>query len=73
MVKCPYYNILLKECKGMHKMMQLISNFLNKKNMLPLMQLHVHYVNFMKKNHMKISKFWKFEAKGYKGSDSFIK
>jgi hypothetical protein len=24
MVKCPYYNFLLKECKGMHKMMQLI-------------------------------------------------
>jgi hypothetical protein len=38
MVKCPHYNILLKECKGMHKMMQLISKILNKKNMLPFMQ-----------------------------------
>ncbi len=53
MVKCPYYNFLLKEWKGVHKMMQLISNFLYKKNMLPFMQLHVHYVNLMKKKHMK--------------------
>ncbi len=45
---CPYYSFLLKECKGMNKMMQLISNFLHKKNMFPFMQLHVHYVNFMK-------------------------
>jgi hypothetical protein len=43
MVKCSYYDFLLKECKGMHKMMQLNSN------MLPFMQLHVHYVNLMKK------------------------
>jgi hypothetical protein len=57
----------------MHKMMRLISNFLYKKIMFPFIQLYVHYVNFMKKNHMKISKFWKFEAKGYKGNDSFIK
>ncbi len=57
-IKCPYYNFLLKECKGVHKMMQLISNVLCKKNMLPFMQIHVHYVNLMeKKNHMKISKF----------------
>jgi hypothetical protein len=57
MVKCPYYNFLLKEFKGMHKMMQLISKFLYNKNMFPFMQLHVHYVNVMKKNHIKISKF----------------
>jgi len=37
-------------------MMQLMSNFLYKKNMLPFMQLHVHYVNLMKK---KIT--WKFQ------------
>jgi hypothetical protein len=42
--------------KGMHKMMKLISNFLYKKKMLPFMQLHVHYVNLMKK---KIT--WKFQ------------
>jgi hypothetical protein len=40
---------LLKECKGMHIMMQLISNFLYKKNMFPFMQLNVCYVNLMKK------------------------
>jgi hypothetical protein len=50
MVKCPYYNFLLKECKGMLKMMQLVSMFLHKKNMFPFMQLHVHYVNLMKEN-----------------------
>jgi hypothetical protein len=32
----------------MHKIMQLILNFLYKKNMFPFMQLHVYYVNFMK-------------------------
>jgi hypothetical protein len=48
MVKCPYYNFLLKECKGMCKMMQLISKKLYKKNVFPCMQLHVHYVNLMK-------------------------
>jgi hypothetical protein len=56
MVKCPFYNFLLKECKGMHKMMQLISKVLYKKNMFPFMQLHVHYVNLMKE---KIT--WKFQ------------
>jgi hypothetical protein len=48
-IKCSYYSFSLKECKGMYKMMQLISNFLRKKKMLPFMQLHVHYVNLMKK------------------------
>jgi hypothetical protein len=48
-IKCPYYKFLLKECKGMHIMMQLISNLLYKKKMLPFMQLNVHYVNLMKK------------------------
>jgi hypothetical protein len=37
--------------------MQLISNFLHKKNMFPFMQLHVHYVNLIKK---KIT--WKFQS-----------
>jgi DNA modification methylase len=41
----------------MHKMMQLISNVWCKKNMLPFMQIHVHYVNLMKK---KIT--WKFQS-----------
>jgi hypothetical protein len=66
MVKCPYYKFLLKEHKGMHKMTQLISKFLYKKNMFPFMQLHVYYANLMKKNHIKNSKFWNFEAKDYK-------
>jgi hypothetical protein len=41
----------------MHKMIYLISIFLYKKNMLPFMQLHVHYVNLMKN---KIT--WKFQS-----------
>jgi len=47
MATSSYYNFLLKECKRMHKMMQL--NFLYKKHMFPFMQLYVHYVNLMKK------------------------
>jgi len=39
--------------------MQLISNFLYKKNMFPSMQIHVHYVNLMKQQF--ISKFQKHE------------
>jgi hypothetical protein len=37
-------------------MIQLISNFFNKKIMLPFMQLHIYYVYLMKQIHMKISK-----------------
>jgi hypothetical protein len=40
-------------------MMQLISNFLYRKTMFPFMQLHVHYVNLMKKQI--ICKFQSFE------------
>jgi len=54
--KCSYNSFSLKECKGMHKMMQLISKKLCKKNMLPFIQLHIHYVNLMEK---KIT--WKFQ------------
>jgi len=46
--KCSNDSFSLKEFKGMHKMMQLISNFLCKKNMFPFTQLHIHYVNLMK-------------------------
>ncbi len=60
MVKCPYLFIFVK---GMHKMMQSISKNIYKKNMLIFMQLHVHYVNLMKTNHMKMSKSLNFEAK----------
>jgi hypothetical protein len=48
-IMCSYYSFLLKECKGMCKMMQLISKNLCKKNMFPFIQLHIHYVNLMKK------------------------
>ncbi len=66
--KCSYNSFSLKECKGMHKMMQLISKNLCKKNMLPFIQLHIHYVNLMKKkNHMKISNSLNFETKGVQG------
>ncbi len=41
--------------------------------MFPFMQLHVHYVGLMEKNHMKISKPSNFEIKGCEGNDSFIK
>ncbi len=47
--KCSYDSFSLKECEGMHKMMQLISKKLCKKNMFPFIQLHIHYVNLMKK------------------------
>jgi len=58
----------------MHKMIELISNFLYQKPMLPFMQLHVHWtLIWWKINHMKIPKSWNFETKGYKGRDSFIK
>ncbi len=46
--KCSYDSFSLKEFKGVHKMMQLISKNLCKKNMFPFTQLHIHYVNLMK-------------------------
>jgi hypothetical protein len=55
MVKRPNYNFLLKECKGMLKMMQLISNFLHKKNMFPFITCSLCQFD-ERKNHMKISK-----------------
>ncbi len=36
------------ESKGMHKIIQLISNFLYNKNMPPSMKVHVHWMNLMK-------------------------
>jgi len=41
-------HIFFKESKGMHKIIQLISNFLYNKNMSPFMKVHVHYMNLMK-------------------------
>ncbi len=52
----PYYRFFIKNSKRMHQMIQLISNFFNKKIMLPFMQLHIYYVYLMKQIHMKISK-----------------
>jgi hypothetical protein len=52
----------------MHQIIQLI--FLYNKNMAPSMK--VYWMNLMK-NHTKISKFLKFEGKGYKANDSFKK
>jgi hypothetical protein len=52
----PYYRFFIKNSKRMHQMIQLISNFFNKKIMLPSMQLHIYYVYLMKQIHMKISK-----------------
>jgi hypothetical protein len=37
-IKCSYYSFLLNKWKRMHKMMQLISKTLHKKNMFPFMQ-----------------------------------
>jgi hypothetical protein len=39
---------LKKELKGMHKVIQLISNFLCNTIMPLSMKLHVHYMNLMK-------------------------
>ncbi len=47
----------------MHKMMQLNSNFLYKKNMYPFMQLHVHNVNLMKKKSDENFKVLEFQKK----------
>jgi len=55
----------------MHKIMQLISIFLYRKNMFPFMTLHIHLINLMKKKSYEISKFLNFETKGYKGNGSF--
>jgi hypothetical protein len=41
----------------MHKIMQLISNFMYKTIMFPFMQLHVHLVNLMGHTHAKIGQF----------------
>jgi hypothetical protein len=55
-------------------MVQFISKKLYKKSMLPFMQPHVLLGQFDEKiDHMKNSKSWDFETKGYKGNDSFIK
>ena len=60
---------MLKECNGMHKMMQLISKFLYKKKNATTSSLH----QFDEKKSPKNFKSWNFEAKGYKGNDNFIK
>ncbi len=49
-------HFLKKESKGMHKVIQLILNFLYNKNMPPSMKVHIHWMNLMKKNHVKFSK-----------------
>jgi hypothetical protein len=41
----------------MHKIMQLISNLMYKKNLFPFMQLHVDLVNLMGHTHAKIGQF----------------
>jgi len=51
-VKCPFHNFLLKECKGMLKMMQLISNFLHKKTCFPLCNyMFIMSIWWKKKSH----------------------
>ncbi len=45
----------------MHKVMQLISNFLYNKNMFLSMKVHVHWMNLMK--NQIIQKFQSFEIK----------
>jgi len=61
----------IKESKGMHKVIQLISNFLYNKNMPLSMKIHVHWMNLMK-NQIK-QFFWKFEGKGCETKGSFFK
>ncbi len=54
----------------MHKVIQLISNFLYNKNMPPFMKVYVHYMNLMKKpNYTKNLESLNFERKGYKEKD----
>jgi hypothetical protein len=51
--------LFFKESKGMHKTVQLISNFLYNKNMPLPMKVHVHRMNLMK--NQIIQKFQSFE------------
>jgi len=57
----------------MHKVIQLISNFLYNKKM-PLFYESTCSLDELdeKPNHTKISKSWNFERKGYKAKDSFF-
>jgi hypothetical protein len=56
----------------MNKVIQLIWIFLYNKNMPLFMKVHVHWMNLMKNQLYKLSKFWNFERKGYKENDSFF-
>jgi len=47
-IKCLNYNFFLKEWKGMHKVIQLISKNLYNKTMHPFMEVHVHWMNLIK-------------------------
>ncbi len=62
----------LKESKGMHKVIKLISNFLYDKNIGPFYENTCSLDEHDEKpNQTKISKSWNFEGKGYKAKDSF--
>jgi hypothetical protein len=58
----------------MHKMMQLISNFLYQKNHASFYVITCSLGQVDENlNHMKISNSWNFETKGFNGTNSFIK
>ncbi len=56
----------------MHKVIQLISNFLYNKNMPLSMKVYVHYMNLMKNQIIQNLKSLNFEGKGCKEND-FLK
>ncbi len=58
----------------MHKIIQLISNFLYNKKHVPFYESTCSLDELDEKpNQTKILKSWNFKRKGYKGKDSFFK
>jgi hypothetical protein len=56
----------------MYKIIQIDFELFYKKNMFFIKHVRVHWVNLMKKNHIKISKAWNFEPNGCKGKKTII-
>jgi len=66
-LKCIYYSFLLKECKGMHDMVQLISNFIYKKKHVSLYATTCSLCRFDGKKSHENFKAFKFWNKGLRG------
>jgi len=56
----------------MYKVIQLISNFLDNKNMPPSMKIYVHWMNWMKNQIIQQCQILKFSKKGLQGKGLFF-